>query len=164
MNIKDLEREVSGLINPVINATGTALESIDITKMRGKFLLKVFIEKEGGVTLDDCERISREIEAVLDVEDPIPYSYTLEVSSPGLDRSLRVPEDFKRFCGKTARVITSRRIEDQTFFIGEIVEAGDINMVLLLPRERKVTIPYEEISRARLVYDPFGRSNFSHEP
>jgi len=164
MNIKDLEREVSGLISPVINATGAALESIEITKIRGKFLLKVFIEKEGGVTLDDCERISREIEAVLDVEDPIPYSYTLEVSSPGLDRSLRVPEDFKRFCGKTARVITSRRIENQTFFIGEIVEAGDINMVLLLPREKKVTIPYEEISRARLVCDPFGRSNFSHEP
>ncbi len=150
MNIKDLEREVSGLISPVINAIGVDLESIEITKIRGKFLLKVFIEKEGGVTLDDCERISREIEAVLDVEDPIQYSYTLEVSSPGLDRLLRVPADFKRFCGKTARVITSRRIEDQTFFIGEIVEAGDINMVLLLPRERKVTIPYEEISSARL--------------
>lgn len=150
MNIKDLERRVSGLISPVINAIGVDLESIEITKIRGKFLLKVFIEKEEGVTLDDCERISREIEAVLDVEDPIPYSYTLEVSSPGLDRLLRVPADFKRFCGKTARVITSRLIENQTFFIGEIVEAGDINMVLLLPRERKVTIPYEEISSARL--------------
>lgn len=150
MNIKDLEIGVSELISPVISAMGVDLESIDITKIRGKFLLKVFIEKEGGVTLDDCERISREIEAVLDVEDPIQYPYTLEVSSPGLDRPLRVPEDFKRFCGKTARVVTSIRIENQTFFIGEIVEAGDIDMVLLLPKDKRVTIPYEEISRARL--------------
>ena len=112
--------------------------------------MRVFIEKEGGVTLGDCESVSREIEAVLDVEDPIPSSYTLEVSSPGLDRPLKSPGDFKRFSGRTARVITSRPIENQTFFVGEIIEAGDVDIVLLLPKGKKVTIPYKDISRARL--------------
>lgn len=150
MNIKDLGIRVRELISPVMSAMGVSLENVELAKMRGRFLLRVFVEKEGGVTLDDCESISREIEAVLDVEDPIPYSYTLEVSSPGLDRPLRNPEDFKRFSGRTARVITSKPIENQTFFVGEIVKAGDADMVLLLPKDRKVTIPYEDISRARL--------------
>ncbi len=150
MNIKDLEIRVKELISPVISTMGMDLENVELVKMRGKFLLRVFIEKEGGVTLDDCESISREIEAMLDVEDPIPCSYTLEVSSPGLDRPLRNPEDFKRFSGRMARVITSKPIENQTFFVGEIVKAGDVDIVVLLPKDRKVTIPYEDISRARL--------------
>ncbi len=150
MNIKDLEGKVKGLINPAIISMGMTIDSVELSRMRGKFLLRVFIEKEGGVTLDDCESVSREVAAVLDVEDPIPYSYTLEVSSPGMDRPLRKPEDFKKFSGNIARVITSRPIENQTFFVGEILKAGDVDIELLLPKDKKVTILYEDISRARL--------------
>jgi ribosome maturation factor RimP len=150
MDIKGLETRVKELIQPVIHAMGIALDYVEMTKMRGKYLVRIYIEKEGGITLDDCESVSREIEAVLDVEDPIPQSYTLEVSSPGLNRPLRNPEDFKRFTGRTARVTTSRPIENQTFFIGEIVNAGEVDVVLLLPKDRKVTIPHDDISRARL--------------
>jgi ribosome maturation factor RimP len=113
-------------------------------------LLRVYIDKEGGVTIDDCEIVSREVEAVLDVEDPIPYSYVLEVSSPGLDRPLKSPKDFRRFSGEKVRVVTRDPIERQTFFVGEIESATDDNIVLLLPREKKVTISYENISKARL--------------
>ncbi len=150
MDIKDLEIRVREIIEPVIRDMGMDLESIEMTKMARRFLLRIFIDKEGGVTIDDCERVSRDVEAVLDVEDLIPYSYTLEVSSPGLDRPLRNPADFKRFFGKTARVITSSPIENQTFFVGEISETGDEYVVLLLPKDRKVVIPYKDISRARL--------------
>lgn len=150
MNTKDLEIRVREIVEPVIRDMRMDIEDIKLTKMGRKVLLRVFIEKEGGVTLDDCGRVSREIEAVLDVEDPIPYSYILEVSSPGLDRPLKNPADFKRFSGRTARVITSRPIENQTFFVGEIVEAGDVDIVVLLPNDKKVVIPYEDISRARL--------------
>ncbi len=150
MNIKDLEAKVREIIEPVIKDVGIGLDSIELGKMRGRFLLRVFIEKEGGVKISDCELVSREIEAVLDVEDPIPYSYTLEVSSPGLDRPLRGPEDFKRFSGKAVRIVTYDPIDKQTFFVGEIAEAGDINIVMLLPKDKKVTIPYKNISRARL--------------
>lgn len=150
MNLKALENTLNDILEPVAGDLGVSLEYLELTKMRGKFLLRVFIDKEGGVTLDDCERVSREAETVLDVEDPIPYSYTLEVSSPGLDRPLRNPDDFKKFSGKMARVTTSRPIENQTFFIGEITNAGDTDITLRLPKERVVTIPHDLITRARL--------------
>lgn len=150
MNVKELEEKVRGLIWPVIKAVGMDIESIKLAKMGRKYLLRVFIERKRGVTLDDCESVSREIGAVLDVDDLIPYSYVLEVSSPGLDRPLKNPTDFKRFAGRTARIVTSMPIENQTFFIGEIIEAGDIEVMILLPKGRKVTIPYKDISRARL--------------
>ncbi len=150
MKVKELEERVKGLIWPVIKAVGMDIESIKLAKMGRKYLLRVFIERESGVTLDDCESVSREIGAVLDVDDLIPYSYVLEVSSPGLDRPLKNPTDFKRFAGRTARIVTSMPIENQTFFIGEIVEAGDVEVVMLLSKGRKVTIPYKDISRARL--------------
>jgi len=141
---------LTGLIDPVVKAAGVELDDIEVGKMKGKILLRVYIDREGGVTIDDCELVSREIEAVLDVEDPIPYSYVLEVSSPGLDRPLKKPKDFKRFSGKKVRLVTKEPVEKQNFFIGEIEFASDDNVVILLPRDRKITIPYENISRARL--------------
>jgi ribosome maturation factor RimP len=150
MDIKSLRNKVGELIEPVVNELGMSLDYLELARMRGKFLLRVFIEKEGGVTLDDCENASRDIEAVLDVEDPIPSAYTLEVSSPGIDRPLRKPEDFKRFLNRMARITTSRPVENQSFFVGEIIEAGDDGIVLLLPKDRKVSIRYEDVTRARL--------------
>jgi ribosome maturation factor RimP len=150
MERREMEERVKEIIDPVIRDMGIALDYLELSQMRKRFLLRVFVQKEGGVTLDDCAKVSREIEAVLDVEDPIPYSYTLEVSSPGLDRPLRNPGDFKRFTGKMARVTTSRPVENQSFFIGEIIEAGDDGVVLLLPKDKRVAIPHKDISRARL--------------
>jgi len=129
---------------------GIAVDHVEFSKMGGKGLLRVFIDKEGGVTLDDCGQVSREIEAVLDVEDPIPYSYVLEVSSPGLDRPLKQLNDFKKNMGKTARVVTFEPIDRQTFFIGRIVDVTDDEISLLLPRDRKIVVPYKYISKARL--------------
>lgn len=150
MDTKEVLARIKGLIEPTIKGMGMNLEDVKLTKMAGKGLLRIFIDKEGGVTLDDCEQVSREVEAQLDVEDSIPCSYILEVSSPGIERPLRNPADFRRFCGKMARVVTSKPIENQTFFIGEIVGAGDIDIELLLPKGKRITIPYKDISRARL--------------
>ena len=142
--------KVTDLIEPVIESLGIELDELEFKRMKGKALLRVFIDRKGGVTIDDCERVSREIEAVLDVEDPIPYSYVLEVSSPGLDRPLRKPEDFRKYSGSRARVITIDPIEKQNFFVGQIVEAGDSDIRILLQKDRTITIPYENISKARL--------------
>ncbi len=150
MNLEDIKDKIREIIKPVVNALGVELDDIELNKMRGKALLRIFIEKEGGVTINDCELVSREIEAILDVEDPIPYSYVLEVSSPGLDRPLKKPEDFRRHVGKTARIVTQNPIDKQTFFIGKLVEAGDVEIVILLPKNKKVTVTYENISKARL--------------
>ena len=150
MKLDELKDRITGLIEPVVNAAGVELDDLEMGKMQGKMLLRVYIDKAGGVTIDDCEIVSREVEAVLDVEDPIPYSYVLEVSSPGLDRPLKSPKDFRRFSGEKVRVVTRDPIDRQTFFVGELESATDDNIVLLLPREKKVTIPYENISKARL--------------
>lgn len=150
MDIKELETKVMGIVEPVVNSLGIRLDYLEIIRMRGKLLLRIFIEKEGGVTIDDCEFVSREVGAILDVEDPIPASYVLEVSSPGLDRPLRDPKDFKRYIGKTARVVTSMPLQNQTFFVGDIENAGDDEVVLLLQSNKRVAIPYKIISKARL--------------
>lgn len=141
---------MKGLIDPVVRAAGVELYDLEVGRMKGKILLRVYIDREGGVTIDNCEAVSREIEAMLDVEDPIPTSYVLEVSSPGLDRPLKKPKDFKRFSGKKVRLVTREPIEKQNFFVGEIELATDDAVVLLLPRDRKIAIPYDNISRARL--------------
>ena len=154
MNMETMGAKVKEIIEPVIKGLGVALEDMELRKMGRRVFLRVIIDKEGGVTIDNCEQVSREIEAQLDVEDPIPYPYTLEVSSPGLDRPLKTPGDFKRFCGKTVRIVTSAPVENQTFFIGEIIEAGDTEVMLLLSKDKKINIQYKDIVRARLVYDP----------
>ncbi len=148
--INELQNDIEKVIEPVINALGIELDYIEFSMMKGKALLRVFIDKENGVNIDDCTQVSREIEAVLDVEDPIPYSYVLEVSSPGLDRPLKSIKDFKRYSGNMVRVVTNDPVEGETFFIGKLVEAGDDEVVLLLPGDMRINIRYDNISRARL--------------
>lgn len=150
MKTEDIKDNVRRIIEPVINSLGIELDYIEFGRMRRKGLLRVFIDREGGITIDDCELVSREIEAVLDVEDPIPYSYVLEVSSPGLDRPLKSIKDFKRYTGRTVRVVTHDPIDKQTFFVGKLVEAGDDDIGLLLPGDKKAAIRYDNISKARL--------------
>jgi ribosome maturation factor RimP len=126
------------------------VEIFDIELLgKGKLLLRVTIDREGGVTLDDCEKFSRSLEALLDVSDPIPGSYTLEVSSPGLDRPLRGVKDFERNKGKLARIVTVENIEDRNLFIGRILEVGS-DAVTLLVDDHEIAIPFEKISRAKL--------------
>lgn len=150
MRIEELQDAVTRLIEPVIHDLGIELVDIALKKMGGKALLRVYIDSETGVTIDDCEQVSREVETILDVEDLIPCSYVLEVSSPGLDRPLKKPEDFLRFKGHMIRVVTREPIGKQTFFIGSLAEATDSNIVLHLPKDREVNITYDIISSARL--------------
>jgi ribosome maturation factor RimP len=150
MNLDDLKEKLINMIEPLISDLGMELVDVELKRSKGRMFLRVFIDREGGVTIDDCESASHEIEALLDVEDPIPSSYVLEVSSPGLDRPLKKPADFKRFCGNTVRIVTTEPVDGQTFFVGKIDTASDDSVVLLLPKDRKVKISYNVISRARL--------------
>jgi ribosome maturation factor RimP len=150
MKIEEIQDKVIEIIEPVINDLGIDLVDIDLKKMGGKALLRVYIETETGVTIDHCERVSREVESILDVEDPIPYSYVLEVSSPGLDRPLKKPEDFIRFQRHMVRVVTREPIGKQTFFSGTLAAANENEIVLHLPKDREITITYDMISSARL--------------
>ncbi len=146
MNI--LKEKVLMIAKQVADEQGVDLFDIELLG-RGKVVLRAVIDKEGGVTLDDCERFSRNLSALLDVEDPLPRSYTLEVSSPGLDRPLRNMKDFQENSGKLARVITMEKIENQNFFIGRIKEVAH-NLVTLAVNNREIAIPFEKISKAKL--------------
>jgi ribosome maturation factor RimP len=150
MKIEELQDKVAKMIEPLINDLGIDLVDIDLKKMGNKALLRVYIETEAGINIDDCEKVSREVSATLDVEDPIPYSYVLEVSSPGLERPLKKPTDFIRFKGNMVRVVIREAIDKQTFFIGTLAEATDHEIVLHLPKDKEITITYDNISSSRL--------------
>jgi ribosome maturation factor RimP len=146
--MNDTKQRVSKLARQVADEQG--LEVFDIELLgKGKLLLRVFIDKEGGVTLDDCESFSKSLGAVLDVEDLFSGSYTLEISSPGLNRPLRGIKDFEKNIGKLIRIITVEKIENQSFFIGRIIKV-DSDFVKLLVNKCEIDIPFEKISKARL--------------
>ena len=144
----EIKKRVLKLAEQVAEDLGVELFDLELLG-KGKLLLRVMIDKEGGVTLDDCERFSRSLEALLDVENPIPVPYTLEVSSPGLDRPLRDLKEFEKHIGKLARIITTDKIENQNLFIGRILDVNK-DFVKLSFHGRELDIPSDKISKARL--------------
>lgn len=147
IGIEDKVRELAG--QAAIDR-GVELASVELLGGGRRKLLRVSIDREGGVTLGDCEGFSRQIEALLDVDDVIQGTYTLEVSSPGLDRPLRNIGDFSKQKGKLARVITKEKIDNQSFFVGRIERVLENSVVISLPGGKEVTIALDNISRARL--------------
>ncbi len=125
------------------------VEDVEILGQRGRLLVRVVIDSPEGVTINDCERVSRQLEALLDVEDPIPCSYTLEVSSPGLDRPLRDLEDFRRFTGRPVRVVTKEKVENQNFIVGWL-RGVDGEEIILQTKKKTLRIPYNIVKRANL--------------
>lgn len=143
-----MRQKIFQLAEQVAEEQGVELFGIELLG-KGKVLLRVFIDKDGGVTLDDCQRFSKSLGIVLDVENPIPGSYKMEVSSPGLDRPLRNLKDYEKNTGKLARVITKEKIENRNFFIGRILGIH-YGMIQLLVGEQEMNIPVDNISRASL--------------
>jgi ribosome maturation factor RimP len=115
---------------------------------RGK-ILRVFLDKEGGITIDDCAEISRELSSLLDVYDFIPGKYTLEVSSPGLTRPLRKPADYTKYRGRKVKIHTSRVIEGRRLFIGRLLDFSEGVAILEVDGVR-YSIPFEDIDKANL--------------
>lgn len=144
----EIKKKISKLAEQVAHEESVELFDVELLG-KGKLLLRIIIDREEGVTLDDCERFSRNIEALLDVENPIPAPYTLEVSSPGLDRPLRDLRDFEKHMGKLARIITAGKIENQNLFIGRILDVK-IDSVKLSVHGREMDIPFNKVSKARL--------------
>ncbi|NCO84428.1 MAG: ribosome maturation factor [Nitrospirae bacterium CG_4_10_14_3_um_filter_44_29] len=132
-------------------AEGQKVEVLE-TRLLGsgrRMLLRITIDRSGGVTLEDCERFSRSLSALLDADDSLPGPYNLEVSSPGLDRPLTALKDFERHKGKLVRIITKDRIDNQNFFLGRVIGVtADIIRLSISGEERD--IPFENILRARL--------------
>jgi ribosome maturation factor RimP len=123
-------------------------------------VVRVFIDRPGpaatpeeSVSIEDCEQVSREIGTILDVEDPLPSAYTLEVSSPGLDRPLRGVDDYRRFAGRLAKIVVSEAVDNQKAFEGRLRGVEDDAVVLEGPRGRMHRLPIALITRARLAVE-----------
>lgn len=146
-----LRERLVELAGPVVEAAGCELVDIVTAVERRRGVLRVFIDRPGGVTIEDCAAVSRELAAVLDVEDLIPGSYDLEVSSPGLDRALRKEEDFRRFAGRRVKVRTVHPLEGRSNFRA-LLEGVEDGMVLLRDDSgRAWRIGLENIRRANLI-------------
>ena len=142
--------ELTTLLEPAIVRLGYELSDLEL-KVGGKHgVLRLFIDKADGIGLDDCEKVSRAVGALLDVEDPLPGHYDLEVSSPGLDRKLTKLEHFQRFTGETVKVQMRFPIEGRRRFRGTLVSSDDENIVVEVDGESH-TLPVATIDTARLV-------------
>ena len=140
-------------------AASRGLEVWDIQSRREAtgHVLRVFIDRPGpaatpeeSVSIEDCEQVNRELSTILDVEDPLPYSYTLEVSSPGLDRPLRTSNDYQRFAGRLAKLVVSEPVDNQKAFEGRLRGLDGDAVLLEAPNGRMHRLPLRLITRGRL--------------
>ncbi len=153
METLNIRQKIYDLAAQTAENEGLELVNVEISGRGKRVLLRVVVDKEAGVTVGDCERMSRSFEAILDVEDPVRGPYLLEVSSPGLDRPLINQKDFEKNVGKLARIVTKEKIDNQTFFIGRIIDAGENWIRLAIESKtgkKDFFIPLDKISKARL--------------
>jgi len=142
--------ELARLLEPTVARLGYELADLEV-RLGGKGgVVRVFIDKLDGIGLDDCEKVSRAVSAILDVEDPVPGNYELEVSSPGLDRKLTKVEHFQRFMGQTVKVSLRFPKEGRRRFRGTLVSVDDDNIVVEVDGESH-SLALSMIDTARLV-------------
>ena len=147
-----LRDQLGELLGPVVAGLGYELWEIEYAPRAGGGLLRLYIDSPDGISLDDCEKVSRAVSAVLDEADPIPNEYTLEVSSPGMDRVLRTQAQFARFAGERVKVEMIQLIKGRKRFQGRLKQVGESEITLEMDGG-EVSLPIEDIHRARLVPD-----------
>ena len=125
-----LTEKIQALAEPVVREEGCSLWDVEYVREAGTWYLRLYLDKEGGVGIDDCERISRRLDPILDEADPIPESYVFEVGSAGAERELKRPSDFERFLGSEVEVKLYQPKDGRKAWIGELVgyEAGDVSI------------------------------------
>ncbi len=132
--------KVEALARPVVEDEGCELWSVEYVREAGSWYLRVFIDKDGGVGIDDCERISRRLDPILDEADPIPDSYVFEVGSAGAERELKRPSDFEKFMGSEVEVKLYQPYEGKKSLVGklEAYENGDITISSVQLRKSQI--------------------------
>ncbi|MDD2554732.1 MAG: ribosome maturation factor RimP [Syntrophaceticus sp.] len=153
MNEQAVNTEVAEMITPFILQNGLELVDVECKREGSSWYLRIFIDKQGGVQLDDCEKVSGYIGTELDESGIIPHQYFLEVSSPGIERPLKKPEDFVRFSGSPIKLRTTTKIEGSRNYQGVISDYVDDMVVLETEGGRSIKIPYHLIKKAKLKSD-----------
>jgi len=146
-----LEERVREIASRVAEASGLTLDLVEMGRMGGRRMVKMTIDREGGVNLDDCADFSRRVGAYLEAEDPIPGPYSLEVSSPGLDRRLVRASDYERFQGQIAKVTLGIAIDGRRNFKGRLAGLEGQEILMEVEEGKLVRLPLEAVEMARLV-------------
>jgi ribosome maturation factor RimP len=150
--LADVKDAVRAVAERVTGGRSFDLVDVEIKNNPGGRIVRLFVDKEGGISLDDLQSVSEEVSAILDVEDTIPSAYTLEVSSPGLDRPLKGESDYRRFAGKLARLSSYEPLDGRRHWVGRLVGVEDGAVTLTLPAEGDLLcrIPLDKIAHGRL--------------
>mgnify|MGYP000754096564 CR=1 FL=1 len=148
--MKQAPEHLVNLIEPIVEGLGYECVGIDYNPHPKNGLLRIYIDAENGVLVEDCTKVSHQISGMLDVEDPISDNYDLEVSSPGADRPFYKLSQFERFIGSTVMVNVFKPINKQRKIIGQIEKVED-SIVFLQQAEQVIEIPFQAMSKARLV-------------
>lgn len=149
---REIEEKVEKIIEPYIKEMGVELYGVKFFSTPAGRVLRVYIDRQGGVDLETCEKVSVRVSPLLDLEDPIPYSYYLEVSSPGVERPLFKREHFYRYQGKRIFLKTFEPVEDRRSVSGEIKEAQPGFFVINCD-EKEYKIEYTNVQKANLVVE-----------
>ena len=155
--VKEGIEQVRTIAERVAASRGLEIWDVQSRREMSGHVVRVFIDRPGpaatpeeSVSIEDCEQVNREISTILDVEDPLPFAYTLEVSSPGLDRPLRSVADYERFAGRLAKVVVSEPVDKQKAFEGHLRGIEGDEVLLETSNGRVHRLPYRLITRGRL--------------
>lgn len=147
-----MEQRIGSLVEPIVREKGLELVNVEYIKEGAHWYLRLYIDKDGGVDMDDCSGVSHAVSEMLDQENPIPQAYMLEVSSPGLERPLKKEEDFIRFKGSLVTIHTTSLFQGYKEFSGNLV--GLINNEIVLEYENKrIAIPRNLVKKTHLSLD-----------
>jgi len=150
--MRQAHQELQAMLEPAINVLGCELVGIEFIPQGKRSLLRIYIDRESGVTVDDCSDVSHQVSAILDVEDPIREHYTLEVSSPGLDRMLFKLEHFEQFTGSLAKIHLHMAYEGRRNFTGRLRGVNQAEGEILIEVDGETyTFEIDAIDKARLV-------------
>ena len=149
--VKSLVEQIEGLISPSLTSMGFELVQVKFMDGRSSQTLQIMAERpDGSMSLDDCALISRQVSAILDVEDIVTEAYRLEVSSPGIDRPLVKPADYKKYVGHSAKVETALPVDGRKRFAG-VLKAVENDGVIITVDKKDHRLPFVDISGAKLV-------------
>jgi len=145
--------ELHELLAPVIEALGYELWGVELVARGRHSLLRIYIDSENGITVDDCALVSQHASGALDVADPIPGAYTLEVSSPGWDRPLFTPVQYRAYVGERVKLRLAHTVQGQRNCTGTLLAADDEKVEVGVSEEVRLAVPYAAIRKAHLVVD-----------
>ena len=145
-------KEVTALIEPILDDMEIELVDIEFLSEQGRWVLRIYVDQSGGITLDACARVSREIDDLIEVKDIFHQGYVLEVSSPGLNRPLKKEKDFEKAVGKKIKIRMATPLKGQRNFRGSLRSFQD-GVLYLSVKDNLLLLPYGDVEKANLVYD-----------